>query len=91
MLVMWIDRNANVIVILLILGIVALEAMNLAEGLARELVRVAKLRVNYESVGSSGAYAVAMIDATLEKGILAAGSDVVTMIAAYQALKDIES
>lgn len=44
--------------------------MNVAEKLARELVRVTKLRRAYEDIGPPGAFAVAMLDAALEVGCL---------------------
>jgi len=64
--------------------------LNLMEGLARQLVRVAKARRHYEDIGPSGAFGLMMIDRALEMACVAAGSnDIVEMMRAHEDLKGI--
>lgn len=66
--------------------------MNLPEGLAREILRVAKVRRHYEDIGEAGELGLTLIDIALEGGCLAAGSnDIPAMIAALESLKTFES
>lgn len=64
--------------------------MNAAEKLARELVRVASLRHDYEEIGPPGRLALTMIDLALEAGCVAAGTnDVVEVLRALAYLEGI--
>ncbi len=66
--------------------------MNVMEGLARQIRRVAGLRHYYEEIGPAGHIGLLMIDAALEQACTAAGSgDPVAIIAAGQQLEGIES
>jgi hypothetical protein len=70
--------------------------MNLAEGLAREIRRVAVLRCHYEEVGRADkrvvvAPAILMMNVALERACQAAGSDdVIEVMRAYEDLKGFE-
>jgi hypothetical protein len=63
---------------------------NVAEGLARQIRRVAQLRHHYEALGPVGAVGLAMIDFALERGCKAAGmDDAVAQIGAFRELEGI--
>lgn len=66
--------------------------MNVAEKLARQIRRVAELRHHYADLGPAGAFGLTLIDAALEQGCKAAGSDDAgAVIAAGLDLEEIES
>lgn len=65
---------------------------SLPEGLAKEQVRVRKVMENYISIGPAGFFGAHFIDQDLKRSEAAAASgDVVEMIRALNALKEIES
>ncbi len=65
--------------------------MNIVEGLARQIRRVASLRHYYEAIGPNGQLGLAVIDAALEEGCKAIGSgDPVAIMAAGQRLEGID-
>jgi len=64
--------------------------MNVAEGLAREIMRVSYIRKYYEEIGVVGAIGLVMIEQSLEKACIANGTnDVVAVLKAYEDLKGI--
>lgn len=65
--------------------------MNLVEGMAREILRVAKIRRHYEDIGPAGQFGLLMIDASLEQACVAAGTgDIIAMAKAHEDLKGIK-
>lgn len=62
--------------------------MNVMEKLSREVARVSQLALRYEEIGAPGAFALAMMNAALEKAHLAAGSGAAEPVIA--ALVDLE-
>jgi hypothetical protein len=66
--------------------------MNLVEALARELVRVSRLRSDYEAIGPAGQFALNFMRTALEKGCTAIGSgDISEMALAYNELVGFKS
>jgi hypothetical protein len=66
--------------------------MNAAEKLAREIYRVARLMRDYEEIGRAGAWALAEMNAAIERAFAAAGSnDALAVISAIKGLEDFTS
>lgn len=62
--------------------------MNIVEGLARQLVRVARMEHEYAEIGASGLFALNSMRIEIEQGCRALGSaDPLAMVAAFRKLE----